>query len=48
MYHIDVVRMPAGGGEAIVTVDGIKQENTFIPLIDDRREHRAEVQIPAQ
>ena len=48
IYHIDVVRMPASNSQAIVTVDGIQQENKSIPLIDDRQEHRVKVQIPTQ
>lgn len=48
IYHIDVVRMPASNSHTIVTVDGIKQENKNIPLIDDRQEHRVEVQISTQ
>lgn len=47
-YHIDVVRMPAGSSPGIVTVDGITQENRIIPLVDDRQDHRVQVQIPTQ
>ena len=48
-YYIDVVRMLAGNSnsQAIVTVDGIKQENQVIPLMDDRQAPRVEGQIPA-
>ncbi len=48
IYYIDVVRVPANNSHTIVTVDGIKQENNNIPLIDDRQEHLVKVQIPAQ
>jgi hypothetical protein len=29
-----------------VTVDGIEQHDKTIPLVDDHKEHRAEVRIP--
>ncbi len=47
MYHIDVVRTPDSNSQKMVTVDGIKQENKSIPLIDDAKEHRVKVQISA-
>jgi len=45
IYHINIVHMVTGNSQAIITVDGIKQENKNIPLIDDAQEHRVEVQI---
>jgi cellobiose phosphorylase len=44
VYHIDIVRLPVGNSQAVVTVDGIKQENKIISLVDDHRDHRVEVQ----
>jgi len=53
MYHINVGRMAAspdqGGNsdsQVIITVDGIKQENKGIPLINDSQEHQVEVRCP--
>ncbi len=45
VYHIAVLQMQTGGGEMIVTVDGVEQLDKAIPLIDDHREHSAEVRI---
>ena len=45
IYHIDVVRMPSPNSQAIVTVDGVKQEGKTIPLVDDAQEHQVKVQI---
>ncbi|MBI4293461.1 MAG: hypothetical protein HY661_18450, partial [Betaproteobacteria bacterium] len=45
VYHIAVLRMRAGDGEASVTVDGIKQHSRAISLVDDHREHSVEVRI---
>jgi len=46
VYHISVVQTPAGSGDAHVTVDGVEQPDQTIPLVDDQREHWAEVKIP--
>ena len=46
IYHIKVVRLPPGNDKNIVTVDGTKQENQTIELINDTQEHQVEVQIP--
>jgi cellobiose phosphorylase len=46
VYHIAVLQTPAGNGEMRVTVDGIEQLDKAIPLVDDHKEHRAEVRIP--
>jgi cyclic beta-1,2-glucan synthetase len=48
-YAIAVRRMEAADdeepGAATITVDGVAQEGSFIPLNDDRREHRVDVRI---
>jgi cellobiose phosphorylase len=46
VYHIAVLQTPAGIDEMRVTVDGIEQHDKTIPLVDDHKEHRAEVRIP--
>jgi len=43
VYHIVIKQIAPGSGQAGVTVDGQPSAAPFIPLIDDRREHRAEV-----
>jgi len=49
VYHIAVAQVPAGdGGKRGVTsliVDGAERHDAAIPLVDDRREHRVEVQL---
>ena len=45
VYHIAVVQTPAGKGEMPVTVDGMEQPDMTIPLVDDHKEHWAEVKI---
>jgi cellobiose phosphorylase len=45
VYHIVVLRTPAGNGGTGVTVDGVEQHDKAIPLVDDRREHSVEVRI---
>ncbi len=47
IYHIGVLRTPAGNGGASVTVDGVERHDQAIPLVDDRQEHSVEVRIPA-
>jgi cellobiose phosphorylase len=46
VFHIAIVQTPAEGAEMRVTVDGIEQPDKTIPLVDDHREHWAEVRIP--
>jgi hypothetical protein len=46
VYHIAVLQSLAGNGEMRVSVDGVEQHDQTIPLIDDRKEHWAEVRIP--
>ena len=47
VYHIAVLRGQVGDGATRVTVDGVLQQDTTIPLIDDHQEHWVEVRIPA-
>ncbi|MCE5265265.1 MAG: cyclic beta 1-2 glucan synthetase [Deltaproteobacteria bacterium] len=47
VYHIAVLRMPAGDGQGGLTVDGIERTDKSIPLVDDRREHSVEVRVNA-
>jgi cellobiose phosphorylase len=47
VYHISVLRSQVGDGLAGVTVDGVLQKDTAIPLVDDHQEHAVEVRIPA-
>ena len=48
-YHITMRRPETESDEEIdassVTIDGVTQDGTFIVLVDDRREHRVEVQV---
>ncbi|HEV8262551.1 MAG TPA: glycosyl hydrolase family 65 protein, partial [Burkholderiales bacterium] len=48
VYHIAVLRMRAGDGEASVTVDGVEQHGRAISLVDDHREHSVEVRLDAR
>jgi cellobiose phosphorylase len=43
VYHITVSQPHAGSDEMNVTVDGVKQQNNTVPLVDDHREHFVEV-----
>jgi cyclic beta-1,2-glucan synthetase len=51
-YHITVLRPDVEGDEEIaaasVTIDGVTQDDTFIVLVDDRREHRVEVRVASR
>jgi cellobiose phosphorylase len=47
VYHIAVAQTPAGNGEMRVIADGIEQHDRAIRLVDDHKEHRVEVRIPA-
>jgi cellobiose phosphorylase len=47
LYHINVLQVSAGSGETSVTVDGVEQHDTAIPLVDDHQEHSVEVHIQA-
>jgi cyclic beta-1,2-glucan synthetase len=46
IYHIAVLQIAAGEEQMRVSVDGIEQHDQRIPLVDDRKEHWAEVRIP--
>ena len=41
VFHIVVVRAHAGNSG--VTLDGVEQAGTFVPLVDDRKEHAVEL-----
>ncbi len=45
-YHISVMQTPAENGEMRVSVDGIEQPDKTIPLVEDHKEHWAEVRAP--
>ena len=47
VYHIAVLCRQVGDGATRVTVDGVLQQDTTIPLVDDHQEHAVEVRIPA-
>ncbi|MBN2437751.1 MAG: cyclic beta 1-2 glucan synthetase [Deltaproteobacteria bacterium] len=46
VYHISVRQTPAGTGETRVSVDGVEQYDKTISLVDNHKEHWAEVRIP--
>jgi|CXWL01.1.fsa_nt_gi cellobiose phosphorylase len=46
-YHITVSHVMTGNGITSVTVDGVKQLDRVIPLVDDRQEHSVEITIQA-
>ncbi|OZA51139.1 MAG: cyclic beta 1-2 glucan synthetase [Hydrogenophilales bacterium 17-61-76] len=45
VYHIHIRRVGEAGQVRRTTVDGVDQADTRIPLVDDRREHYAEVDL---
>ncbi len=45
VFHVAVMRTHAGDGEVSVIVDGIKQHDRVISLVDDHREHSVEVRL---
>ena len=45
VYHIAVLQTPTGNGEMRVSLDGIEQHDKTIPLVDDHKEHWAEVRM---
>jgi cellobiose phosphorylase len=45
VYHIKVMRELNGNAETSVTLDGVPQSGTNIPLVDDQMEHSAEVRF---
>ncbi len=46
VYHITVLQTNNSGAASVI-VDGVEQPDTAIPLLDDHREHTAEMRIPA-
>ena len=46
VYHIAVLRTREGDGATGVIVDGARQQDTTITLVDDHQEHTVEVRIP--
>jgi len=47
VYHIAVVQTREDKGGMRVSVDGIERHDKIIPLVDDHKEHRVDVRIPA-
>ena len=45
VYHITVLQMPDGNGEMRVAMDGIEKHDETVPLVDDHKEHWAEVRM---
>ncbi len=45
VYHITVRQTRTGNDEMSVTVDGVEQHDKTIALVDDHREHSAEVRV---
>ena len=43
VYHITVTQSGDEGSAKSVTVDGVQQDDTAIPMVDDRQEHTVEV-----
>jgi cellobiose phosphorylase len=48
IYHITLSRASNGNTETTVTVDDVIQHDTYVPLVDDHKEHRAAIEIPAE
>lgn len=46
VYHLAVRRTHAA--TPTVTLDGVQQPTPVVPLVDDRREHRVEVEFPRE
>jgi cellobiose phosphorylase len=45
MYHITIVQTQNDNDNLSITVDGVQNDDKFIALVDDRREHSVEVRI---
>jgi len=43
VYHIAIARAVDGNMEASVTLDGVRQNGTFVRLVDDHKEHVVEL-----
>jgi cellobiose phosphorylase len=46
VYHIIVLRSLHGNSETNVTLDGVGQHLTYVPLVDDHKEHAVEIKLP--
>jgi cellobiose phosphorylase len=46
MYHITIVQTQNDSDDLSITVDGVQNDDEFISLVDDRREHFVEVRVP--
>ena len=47
VYHITLLQSHTGSDDMSVTVDGVKQHDKTVPLVDDHQEHSVEVRITA-
>jgi cyclic beta-1,2-glucan glucanotransferase len=45
VYHIALTRTGSASRVTRVTVDGIEQPDLAVTLVDDRREHSAEIEV---
>jgi cellobiose phosphorylase len=45
VYHISVLQTRSGSDGMRVTVDGVERSDQAIPLVDDHKDHSAEVRI---
>lgn len=45
VYHITVLRTDGADGGAKLTIDGVEQSGSAIPLVNDRRQHSVELTI---
>lgn len=45
VYHITIIQVPSENEKMSVSVDGVEQPDQTIPLMNDRKEHWAEVKI---
>ncbi|MEK7726458.1 MAG: cyclic beta 1-2 glucan synthetase, partial [Nitrospirota bacterium] len=45
VYHITVLQIGTVNGKTSVTIDGVEQQDSTIPLTDDRQEHSVEIRI---
>ena len=46
IYHISVLQTAVGNGRMSISVDGVEQPGTTMPLIGDGKEHSVSVKIP--
>jgi hypothetical protein len=46
-YEVVIRRAPGSAGESTrVTLDGVAQRDSSVPLVDDRQEHHVTVEVP--